>query len=91
MKNLFRSFIGDLSDNYAVLSKIVFFLSRTGVVYDERMKAHKERFGNHPECPERISCIWRALNEANIVSNCLRVPARDATMEEIVLVHRYAA
>ena len=49
--------------------------TRTGVVYDERMQAHKERSGYHPECPERIGCIWKALNEADIVSNCLRVPA----------------
>ena len=57
------------------LSPHIMLPTRTGVVYDERMQAHKERSGYHPECPERIDCIWKALNEADIVSNCLRSSA----------------
>ena len=61
--------------------------SGTGLIYDERMKAHRCESYAHPECPERISRIWEKLVEEGVVSKCERVPARDVTEEELLLVH----
>ena len=61
----------------------------TGVVYDERMMDHKNEMSSHPECPKRISSIWKELVKEGIVECCKRISARDATEEEILLVHRY--
>lgn len=77
--------------SFSSTSITVSFLSLhrgTGVVYDERMQAHEEALGFHPESPQRIARIWAALNAAGIVAKCQKVPARDATLEEILLVHR---
>ena len=57
-------------------------------MYDDRMQAHRNETMPHPERPERIAEIWAALNKEGIISFCHRVPARDALMEEIQLVHR---
>lgn len=78
--------------SFSSTSITVSFLSLhrgTGVVYDERMQAHEEALGFHPESPQRIARIWAALKAAGIVAKCQKVPARDATLEEILLVHRY--
>ena len=63
--------------------------SGMGLIYDERMKAHRCESYAHPECPERISRIWEKLVEEGVVSRCERVPARDVTEEELLLVHTY--
>lgn len=60
----------------------------TGIVYDERMKAHKNEHYDHPESPTRISCIWEALVDGGVVDCCKRVEAREATEEEILYIHR---
>ena len=63
-------------------------LLRTGVVYDERMLRHFNEFNpNHPECPERIERTWGDLNSSGMLQKCVRLEAREATKEEILLVH----
>lgn len=61
----------------------------TGLVYDDRMKSHKNEFSDHPECPERISSIWGQLLSDGVVECCRRIEARPATEKEILYVHRY--
>lgn len=60
----------------------------TGIVYDERMKAHRNENADHPECPERITSIWQQLIEDGVAKCCKQVEAREATEEEILYVHR---
>ncbi|XP_003382755.1 PREDICTED: histone deacetylase 6-like [Amphimedon queenslandica] len=60
----------------------------TGIVYDERMKNHRnDNNPNHPECPERISSIWEQLVDDGVVECCRRIDARSATEQEILYVH----
>jgi acetoin utilization deacetylase AcuC-like enzyme len=60
--------------------------SPTGLVYDERNLLHRANY-SHFECPERASTIFRVLNEAGLAQRCVRVPAREATDEELRLTH----
>lgn len=74
----------------------------TGLCYDERMRYHSEVFAPsaeavHPEDPRRIYYIFKELCEAGLVQAkgytvmvaqpLLRIDAREATQEEICLVH----
>jgi acetoin utilization deacetylase AcuC-like enzyme len=56
-----------------------------GLIYDERMCAHEEE--GHPECPERISTIYRQLEHEGLAAQCVRIAAREASDEEILSVH----
>jgi acetoin utilization deacetylase AcuC-like enzyme len=51
---------------------------------DERFHAHQAP-GEHPERPERLVAIERALQP--LVEGCVRVPARPAQRRELELVH----
>lgn len=60
----------------------------TGVVYDAVMVEHRNETDiNHPECPDRIVRIWDALISRGYVNRCVRIHSRNATQEEITLVH----
>lgn len=76
--------------------------SRTGLVYDVRMRFHVEPIPEeadmHPEDPRRIYTVYMELVEAGLVDDvnspdaCSeyvlgRIPARFATKEEICAVH----
>ena len=58
----------------------------TGLVYDEFMMKHCCT-SDHPECPSRIQSIFSALEGEGLVPRCKRVPAREATLEELLSVH----
>ena len=60
--------------------------TETGLVYDERMMKH-DSSSEHPECPARIQRIYTGLEEAGLVARCKRIPAREATREELLSVH----
>jgi acetoin utilization deacetylase AcuC-like enzyme len=62
---------------------------RTGLVTDERFRAH-EAPREHPERPERLVAIERALADGGLTTRCRAVPARPATRAELELVHRAA-
>ena len=81
---IFKSIFFRLS---TFLYLVLFKNSFTGIVYDERMLAHKNEVSDHPECPKRISYIWKELVKEGVVECCKRVEAREATEEEILLVH----
>ncbi|XP_064398021.1 histone deacetylase 6-like [Halichondria panicea] len=60
----------------------------TGVIYDRRMLKHfNELNPNHPETPERIEHTWNDLESLGLLQQCTQLEAREATKEEILLVH----
>ena len=60
---------------------------RTAFVYDERMLQHFSPAMPHPEQPDRIRGIRAAMDECGLLPHFVDVAARDATEEEICLVH----
>jgi acetoin utilization deacetylase AcuC-like enzyme len=42
---------------------------------------------HHPEDPKRISAIYKTLLGSACVKKMVRIPAREATREEVLLVH----
>jgi len=58
----------------------------TGLVYDERFLAHRAPY-DHPEHPGRLTAIWQRLQEKGLVARCERIPAREATREELERIH----
>jgi acetoin utilization deacetylase AcuC-like enzyme len=58
----------------------------TGLVCDERFLLHRAPY-DHPEHPGRLSAIWNRLDADGLTARCRRVPARDATREELLAVH----
>ena len=72
---------------YAILPRV-----RTGLCTDERFRAHRAP-REHPERPERLVAIERALaaarlpDGAGLVDRCQRVAARAATRAELELAH----
>ena len=62
---------------------------RTGLVYDPQMQEHvNEVDPSHPERPERVGKAWQALKGGGYVGRCQRIPSREASQEELQLVHR---
>ncbi|KAF9985429.1 Histone deacetylase hda1 [Mortierella antarctica] len=63
--------------------------TKTGYVYDVRMRFHNNVHGDddHPEDPRRIWRIFDALNTAQCTDRMIKVPSREATSEELSLVH----
>ncbi|KAM4748887.1 polyamine deacetylase HDAC10 [Rhinophrynus dorsalis] len=64
--------------------------SRTALVYDEEMMNYKLLWDD-PECaievPERLSASYKRLQHYELVERCVRLPVREASEEEILLVH----
>jgi len=58
----------------------------TGLVYDPWFLAHRAPY-DHPEHPGRLEAIWHCLEEEGLAQRCLRVPAREATRDELARVH----
>lgn len=84
-------------------SSLVYPTSKTGLVYDPRMRFHAELPDMninpddiHPEDPRRIHSIFEELKQAGLVAStnseedqdhCWRIAARFATRPEILLIH----
>ncbi|KAM3927090.1 polyamine deacetylase HDAC10 [Leptodactylus fuscus] len=64
--------------------------SGTALVYDEEMMSYRLLWDD-PECaievPERLSCSYKRLQDYDLVNRCVQLPVREATEEEITLVH----
>ena len=58
----------------------------TGLAADGLCMKHDPGFG-HPECPERYEAVITGLEEAGLAEKMARIPARDATREELRRVH----
>jgi acetoin utilization deacetylase AcuC-like enzyme len=57
-----------------------------GIVFDERCMKHSQG-PDHPERPERVSAIQEALKAKGLLPSLLSIPAREATVDELLLVH----
>jgi acetoin utilization deacetylase AcuC-like enzyme len=57
-----------------------------GIVLDEVFLGHRAR-GEHPERPERLAAVARALSEHGLASRGSRLPTRAVTPDEIGRVH----
>ncbi len=57
----------------------------SGIIYDERMCLH-ERLG-HPEKPDRIKAIYNKIKDSGLLSKCVPIPIREATIDELRSVH----
>ncbi|KZO93066.1 Arginase/deacetylase [Calocera viscosa TUFC12733] len=67
-------------------------VNRTGFVYDVRMMLHNDGMDEHdddrhPERPKRISVVYEALQKEGVLQRMRRLPMREATRSEILLVH----
>jgi len=60
---------------------------RVGYVYDELMTKHKHPFEKHPECPNRIKCIFDKLCELDLVSKMKKIDSRKIKKSELLLAH----
>ncbi|XP_043944732.1 polyamine deacetylase HDAC10-like [Protopterus annectens] len=62
----------------------------TAIIYDEEMARHKLLW-DHPICsfevPERLTLSHDRLKHYGLLERCVPVPVREATDEEILLVH----
>lgn len=58
----------------------------TGLLVDARFEAHDTGPG-HPECPGRIRAVARALSGAGWTEQLVPIATREATIEELCLVH----
>ena len=61
-------------------------MKRTGIVKDERYTEHVMDPG-HPESPERLRVIYRMLEEDGMKGKFVIVKPRDATREELGMIH----
>ncbi|KAG8577411.1 hypothetical protein GDO81_010169 [Engystomops pustulosus] len=64
--------------------------SGTALVYDEEMMSY-QLLWDDPECaievPERLSSSYKRLQDYGLVNRCVQLPIREATEDEITLVH----
>ncbi len=58
------------------------------VLYDELFLEHRDPFRPHPECPERLEAIHRAMVAAKLPQRVEMRRPRPATDEELVRIHR---
>src|SRR5690242_17492336 len=58
----------------------------TGLMADDRFRDHLAG-RNHPERPERYDAVLGALARAGLLEGLVRIPARDATADELILCH----
>src|ERR1700722_14936536 len=58
----------------------------TGLVYDERMCLHEDK-DEHVENPDRIKQIFNKIQKSGLLEKCTMVDIREATDEEILMVH----
>uniref|UniRef100_A0A8D3A428 histone deacetylase n=1 Tax=Scophthalmus maximus TaxID=52904 RepID=A0A8D3A428_SCOMX len=62
----------------------------TGLVYDSQMQKHQCTCGDnsrHPEHAGRVQSIWSRLHERGLRNQCVSIPSRKATLEELQSVH----
>jgi acetoin utilization deacetylase AcuC-like enzyme len=58
----------------------------TGLVSDEVFLRHQAPY-DHPEHPGRLAAIRQRLDDDGLARRCRRIPAREATREELLEVH----
>jgi acetoin utilization deacetylase AcuC-like enzyme len=58
-----------------------------GLLVDPVYRKHLEGVPGHPECPERIDAVMRALEAADLIRDCESIAARAITEDELLLCH----
>ena len=61
-------------------------MKKTGLLYDDRFLLHKTGEG-HPEIPERLSVIMRAIEKADLLTKLVSVPVTAVELKWIEKVH----
>jgi acetoin utilization deacetylase AcuC-like enzyme len=61
-------------------------MNKTGFLYDERYKLHLTG-DYHPEVPDRLTCIYRGIQEAGLLPQLIQLTASRANVKWIELVH----
>ena len=61
-------------------------MSKTGFLYDDRYQLHLTG-DYHPEMPERLTCVYRGIQEAGLLEQLIHIKASRADMKWIKLVH----
>lgn len=64
-------------------------MNPTGIVRDESYLKHDMGL-YHPESPERLAVIYKMIDQLYHELNLLDIPARDASREEIAMIHHPA-
>ncbi|KAG7472662.1 hypothetical protein MATL_G00111270 [Megalops atlanticus] len=60
----------------------------TGLVFSDAFTHHRCLWDtSHPECPERVTTIMDMMEKEGLLSRCVRVEARAATEDELLLIH----
>ncbi|XP_067325138.1 polyamine deacetylase HDAC10 isoform X1 [Anolis sagrei] len=62
----------------------------TALIYDDEMRNHKLMWDDpicEIEVPERLSSCYEHLQGYNLIERCTSIPVREATEDEIMLVH----
>ncbi|CAL8253087.1 unnamed protein product [Arctogadus glacialis] len=63
--------------------------SGTGLVHSEEFTRHNCLWDpSHPECPDRVTAIMEELERRDLRPRCLAVEPREATEQELRLVHK---
>jgi histone deacetylase 10 len=60
---------------------------KTGLIYDEQFLKHYHKDFPIGEIPDRVATIWELLNKEDLVKKCKSLKPREATIEELQLVH----
>ena len=58
----------------------------TGILFDRRFRKHEAPY-EHPERPARLAAIESRLEREGLTARCRRIPAREATRDELLAVH----
>ena len=61
-------------------------LESVGIVRDPLFKEHSNGFG-HPESPERLDSIEKALKSFSLAEYLQEIDARDASFDELAMIH----
>ncbi|CAH0405173.1 unnamed protein product [Chilo suppressalis] len=60
----------------------------TGFVTEPRMAEHHCLWdAKYPECPERLISVINRCKELNLIEQCVNIPPRPATKEELCVLH----
>jgi len=61
-----------------------------GFAYQPEMLEHRGPRNHHPEKPERLTAVLEVLQAGGLLDQCVQLPARSATDEELLRVHTAA-
>lgn len=60
-------------------------MNKTGFLFSEKFLDHQT--GNHPECPERLEAIKKAVYSSEIIESLILLEPEKGTKEQLSLIH----